>query len=156
MLESEWGKQNREHDYYCASFSSTPDTIPPHPKKALASSVTPVPRASCPLCRPAGSLSAVHPPLPLLTSCATFYSARKMLTEETPLAPTLIMRVMKSHETHGWGSISSLSEKLKVLTWHSGHLKLDINKEKDSVAANPWPTVESKPHLLGATMLKFS
>lgn len=52
MLESERGKQNREHDYYCPPFSA----------QALATSVTPVPPVSRPLCRPAGSLSAVHPP----------------------------------------------------------------------------------------------
>lgn len=46
-------------------------------------------------------------------------------------------------------------EQLKVLTWHSGSLKVDINK-KDSGAAIPCTTVESKPHLLGATVLRFS
>lgn len=98
MLESERGKQNREHDYYCPPFSA----------QALATSVTPVPPVSRPLCRPAGSLSAVHPPPPLLISYSTFYSLCKMLTEETLLAPTLIMRVMKNDETQGRGSILSL------------------------------------------------
>lgn len=47
-------------------------------------------------------------------------------------------------------------EQLKVLTWHCGSLKVDVNKEEDCGAAIPWTPAESKPHHLGATVPKIS
>lgn len=104
---------------------------PPFPQ-ALASSVPPT---SVPP-RPAGSLSAT-PSTPKPPFHVAFYSSCEKLAEEARLTPTSIMRVKTDD---GDEALFYLCERLKVLTWHPGSLKLNLNKKKDSSAAI------SRPH----------